>query len=589
MIVQYLVPYVASLTISFGVGLYAWQQRHLMGAAAFAAVSWAQALWTFGYIFELASTTLAGKIFWDDFQWIGAAIWPIALLLFALQYTNYYSGYHRRTISAAALPFVVFLILVSTNRFHHLIRAEATLIAGVPFAELHYDFTIVVWMMFMWGVLITVFSLALLIARYVRAHKLYRRQIGVIVLGAMIPLIGAALTMMGVTLTFHRDTTPLTFAISNLCVGWGLFHYRLFDVVPVVRDKIFEDMVDMVIVLDAHNRVVDMNPAAAQTIGAAPHTLIGKAAEDIYTQWPDLVKQLDGIEQIQSEITVEAKEPHCFDLRITSLRDRLGRPQGRLIVARDITARKQAEEDLRVINEQLQKLGRVKDEFTANVSHALGSPIASIKVYLAILEKRQEQAPDASLAALKREVARLEDLISGLLQLARMDQDQVQLEFTTISLNQLVSQYVSDRRPLAQSKDLTLAFQPASSQENILGDRRLLGQVIGILLTNAFNYTPAGGQIVVSTEVRQQDQQLWCGFCVQDNGPGIQPDEIPRLFERFFRGQVGRASSASGTGLGLAIAQEIIQRHRGKIEVASNGTAGGGALFSVWLPAEESG
>jgi signal transduction histidine kinase len=106
------------------------------------------------------------------------------------------------------------------------------------------------------------------------------------------------------------------------------------------------------------------------------------------------------------------------------------------------------------------------------------------------------------------------------------------------------------------------------------------------LITNATQYTPPGGQIVVSTARRSDRDQTWVTFTVQDTGPGINAADLPRLFERFYRGDVGRRSGMPGTGLGLAICSDLTDKLGGHITVASQ--PGQGAAFTVWLkPAEE--
>jgi signal transduction histidine kinase len=115
----------------------------------------------------------------------------------------------------------------------------------------------------------------------------------------------------------------------------------------------------------------------------------------------------------------------------------------------------------------------------------------------------------------------------------------------------------------------------------------LLERVLSVLLTNAINYTPAGGRIEVHTHVRCTSEKHWAGFSVSDTGLGISPDEQSHLFERFYRGKAARESGAPGTGLGLATAQEIVERHEGRLEVESEGVPGEGATFTVWLPVSE--
>jgi signal transduction histidine kinase len=118
-----------------------------------------------------------------------------------------------------------------------------------------------------------------------------------------------------------------------------------------------------------------------------------------------------------------------------------------------------------------------------------------------------------------------------------------------------------------------------------MADANLIEQALSVLLTNALNYTPAHGQVMVQTHTDPLADRQWIGFSVIDTGLGISPDEQTKLFTRFFRGQTGRKSGVPGTGLGLAIAKEIVERHGGKIEVKSDGIPGSGTTFTVWIPA----
>jgi signal transduction histidine kinase len=238
--------------------------------------------------------------------------------------------------------------------------------------------------------------------------------------------------------------------------------------------------------------------------------------------------------------------------------------------------------ELTVAYQELQALNFVKDEFVSNVSHELRTPIASLKLFAHLLTARPEKQA-SYIASLKREADRLSDLIEGLLMLSRLDQDHITTDLAPFDLNSLVQEYVADRTLLAESRRLDLVLELASDLPDLKGDRNLLGQVLSILLTNAFNYTPEGGQVTVLT-LRGQDSQEF-GFCVADTGPGILPEERLRLFDRFYRGSAARASKTPGTGLGLAIAKEIVNRHQGRIEVRSDGVPSHGSSFSVWLSA----
>jgi PAS domain S-box-containing protein len=233
----------------------------------------------------------------------------------------------------------------------------------------------------------------------------------------------------------------------------------------------------------------------------------------------------------------------------------------------------------------LKEVERIKDAFVSNVSHELRTPITSLKLYCDLLRMKPDRF-EQYLEALEREVDRQKRIIENILQLSRLDQHRVKMTLAPVDLIQLARQYVEDRAILAESRLIDLHFHAASDLLTVLGDEGLLGQALSVLLINALDYTPAGGQVTVTATTRWLENHLWIGLMVSDTGPGIPPDEQRRLFERFFRGSAGRASGIVGTGLGLSIAKEIMMRHQGRIEIQSSGVPGEGTTFGLWLPAD---
>ncbi|MBN1311740.1 MAG: PAS domain S-box protein [Anaerolineae bacterium] len=236
-------------------------------------------------------------------------------------------------------------------------------------------------------------------------------------------------------------------------------------------------------------------------------------------------------------------------------------------------------------NERLLALTKLKDEFVSNVSHELRTPIASIKLYLRLLTLKPEKEA-TYLDRLDRETIRLEYIIEDLLQLSRMDQGRTWLKLSPTDLNRLAQQFVIDREVLAKDRGLKLTFKPKAELPTVQTDEMLLGQALSILLTNALNYTPSGGKVTISTQSRRFEKKRWAGLSVRDTGLGIPPEDLPQLFQRFFRGKVGRSSGMPGTGLGLAIAKQIVDWHHGQIEVISNNDSRTGTVFTIWIPVE---
>jgi PAS domain S-box-containing protein len=340
--VLYLLPYLASLAISAGVGLYAWHRREVAGARAYAALG------------ELLARTLRGKVLWDDLQWVPSFIIPLTLLFFALEYTGRRPAHPWRTALALAAVPLLSLVLVATNDLHGLTMPNPTLISGTPFSALTYDFAPATVLMGIYSYLVILVGIALLVRQFARAQALYRAQAATVAIGILIPVVGSALTLAGVSFTAQRDTTPFTYALGNLVVAWGLFRFHLFNVVPIARDMLLENLPDSVVVIDAAERVVDLNPAALRALGKTAKEVIGRPVAEVYAPWAGLVEQYQGEEQVQSEIVVgEGPAQRHFELTVSTLHTRQGQPIGRLVVTHDVSARKQSEEALQTVHNEL--------------------------------------------------------------------------------------------------------------------------------------------------------------------------------------------------------------------------------------------
>lgn len=240
---------------------------------------------------------------------------------------------------------------------------------------------------------------------------------------------------------------------------------------------------------------------------------------------------------------------------------------------------------------RLKEVDRLKSEFVSNVSHELRTPLSNIKLYLSLLERGKSDAARQAqyVDVLKREEIRLEHLIEDLLTLSRIDLGRVSIQRAPLDVDMLARQLVADRQTLAAARGLALRYETQPDPlPPVLADAAMISQVLTNLTSNAVNYTPPGGIIIVRTGTYRISEEsspakMWVSISVRDTGPGISTKDREHLFERFYRGQAARQTSAPGTGLGLAICKEIVSRHEGKITVESE--PGKGSTFTVWLPA----
>lgn len=229
------------------------------------------------------------------------------------------------------------------------------------------------------------------------------------------------------------------------------------------------------------------------------------------------------------------------------------------------------------------RLESVRKDFVANVSHELRTPLSIIKGYVETLVDTHEQMSiedrDRFLRTVQRHAGRLHELLEDLLMLSRLESLQPGLKPERIELGGLLQQIVEDHanREMPDRHPLTLALDPHAI--NVVADPLRLVQICDNLIDNALKHTPPGTPIEISTGAGGPGEVM---ICVTDTGPGIQEEDLPHIFERFYRADKGRSRETGGTGLGLSITKHLVQLHGGRIWAES--APGQGSRFCFTLP-----
>jgi signal transduction histidine kinase len=225
----------------------------------------------------------------------------------------------------------------------------------------------------------------------------------------------------------------------------------------------------------------------------------------------------------------------------------------------------------------------VKSEFIANINHELRTPLTNLILYYQMLRSQPTVKIEERLDVIGRELQRLRNLIEDLLNLSHLDLGKVSFRPVLCDLNELIQTLVKDRQELASDRGLKLRVELEPALKPVVLDEPTIVQAVSNLVTNALNYTPSGGDVLISTMCATEDGQPQVGFKVEDTGLGINAEDLPHLFERFYRGSAGRQTGAPGTGLGLAIVKQVVDHHNGRI-IVQNRVNGSGSIFTVWLP-----
>lgn len=224
-----------------------------------------------------------------------------------------------------------------------------------------------------------------------------------------------------------------------------------------------------------------------------------------------------------------------------------------------------------------------QQQFVTDASHELRTPIAVIKTNTELLFHHPEhtiEEESVRIAGILKESTRMGKLVATLLTLARSDSNQIEMNFHIVPLPDLLHDIIQQIQPIADMKEIDIASE-IDPQIEIKGDRERLHQLFVILLDNAVKYTPAKGQIKITSHINKGTVHI----SVQNTGLGISKEDIPFIFERFYRGDKVRSRDDGGSGLGLAIAKWIIEQHGGKIRVDSGKVEG--TQFHLQLPLQK--
>ena len=331
-------------------------------------------------------------------------------------------------------------------------------------------------------------------------------------------------------------------------------------------EAIFQHMADGLVVFDAQGNVTQCNEEAVELAGTG---IRSGAFQEIFPR-EDFAEILNRtMDRTQTRMLT-------FDERLiravfASYRNEKDEPDGLIVVLQDVTEQQRAQE--------------MQHEFVANVSHELRTPITTIKSYVETMLDGAAEDPEMEaqfLQVINHETDRMTALISDLLELSRLDNRQVRLNPESMNFTDLLTDGIRRLSVIAEQKNQTFVMRPDCPRLPVLCDRSRMEQVVGNILINAVNYSPEGSQITVwsSKDAGRHEAALH----IQDTGSGIPYKDQKRIFERVYRVDNARSRSSGGTGLGLAIAKEMIELHKGRIELDS--TPGKGSTFHVILPLE---
>ena len=579
-----------------------WRRRDTATIVGLLAVLAGAVLWSVCSALELSAGDLAGREYWGDLKYIGVVLLPPAYLAFVLQCSGH-TRWPRWAGPALAVEPLAVLLLLAASATHDLVRfypAGASITTALA-AEAGPLF----WPHLIYNTALVWAATALLVVALSRMSGLYRRQSAILVAAILLPILLNLLFNLRVGPFRQVDLTPFAFVLTTAVLVWGVYQFSLLDLRPVARSQIFRTISDPVLVLDPEGRVLDANPAAGRLVDRPPAEIVGQPVAELLPSWSTTVAaaMAAGVDQANEEVT---RDGRIYDLAISALPERQRQPGGHLVVARDVTERRQVEERLcaalnhervatdrlavalereraalereRAAAEHLRTLDELKSGFLQAVSHDLRTPLASVLGISLTLQRGRDRLTEADtedlIGRLIANARKLDRILTGLLDLDRLDRGIVELRREPVELDRLVAGVVSEARDeLLDAHPVSLELLPVQ----VLADAAKVERIVENLLANAARHTDPGTPIWVSVSHRDRGALL----CVEDAGPGIPAEQRESIFRPFQRGP-GDAAYTLGSGVGLALVAQIASLHDGLAWVEDR--AGGGASFRVLLP-----
>ncbi len=558
-IIQYspfLAPLLLSATITGLLAILSLKRRNDPVIPPFILLMCATTLWTVCYAGQLATADLETNLLFNALEYPGIVTVPVAWLLVVLSYLGQDQILNRRNIAALfVIPIIdICLAVINPSGLYYL--------AYIP--EIHNGIIVwnfvhgpLFWIHAGYSYLVSIIAAFLIGSRFFISPAIYRQQIVLMILAAVVPLAGNFCYVFGFNPVPGLDFTPFTFTFAGLVIALGILRFQLFAIAPIAFPLIFTTIEDGIIVLDRNNRVSDFNPAALKIVNNRGMLQVGDPAAAILP--PEIMETFscdetsnDGVRQV----TLADREglSRDYEVRCRTITSRVGQKSGRLVILRDVTGTLKAQRATEMANKKLNLLSNI-------TRHDMLNKLAGLGLYIELARtEKNETVLHGYLDHIKEVTERFREELE-------FTRDYQDLGVGTPAW-QKIRPFFNEKSTLLPVKNVRMDIAIPDDLE-IYADL-LLGKVFYNLIDNSLRY---GGETMTEIRVTTREEDGALVLMFEDNGNGIPNEDKPRLFSKGF---------GKHTGLGLFLSREILAITG--IAIAETGKPGEGARFEITIP-----
>ncbi len=570
--------YFLSFLVSLIIGILLYRRKESFAALLLSWFEFAVSLWSLAQLFEIFVTNPQAKELWSQISYIGITSSPILFLAFALAYGQFNKWLKWKYFSPLAVMAGITLLVAVTNPLHKWLWTSISVHPETGLGMYGHGWFF--WVFVVFSYLVLSGGIITLFLAVFRFSKVYMGQIATLIVASILPFTGNIMYVFELNPVPGLEWTPVSFSLVGGLIAFGIARFRIFDLTPVAVQQIVSAINDPLVVFDLKGRIIMSNPVFDETFTPDLKSPIGISDHDTIQGIKEFFEIDKGsIAANKSEFRFEGK---FYDVQTNPLTGQRNQQLGTILVFRDISLRKQAEESQSYTNKKLreeilqhEQLISDLNSFSHSVAHDLKNPLSNIISFSEILDEIIQEDTEKAI-----EIARLintsgEKMLSIIEELLKLSSYRNQdINFTPFDMGGVVIQ--ATQRLSLMSQQYGARIEVPDSWPMVKAYAPWVEEVWVNLISNAIKYGGTPPLFILDWE----EVGDMIRFTVQDNGNGLSPEKLSKLFKDFVKLS---NKKVEGHGIGLSIVKRIVEKLGGQVGVESDNVSGKGCVFSFTL------